>query len=342
MRDVVRFINPYDPGLFPEDFPDRVMVNLASNENPYEPSEEVKNAYLRAVNGISRYPKADYARLKKAIAEYTGFDTENIAVGCGASELISCVCNVLLEELDRVVIPMPSYTLYSIYAMLRNASLSFPVFEGYMVDADAIAEEGAKLVFLCSPNNPTGNSLSRKVVEKVAENAEYVVLDEAYVEFADNSKLEMVEEFDNLIVLRSFSKFFALAGMRVGYAVCSRDIAEAIEKVRLPFGTSHPAVETAIAALISLDYYKEIRDKIVAERDRLIEELKKIEWLEVYPSEANFVLVKAMKEGVIEKLVERGFIVRDASIMGLEGLHVRITVGKREENDRLIETLKEI
>ncbi len=130
MRNVIRFINPYDAGLFPEDFPDREVVNLASNENPYEPSEEVKEAYLRAANKISRYPKANYIRLKKALAEYTGFDVENIAVGCGASELISCICTVLLEELDKVVIPMPSYTLYSIYAMLRNASISFPVFEG--------------------------------------------------------------------------------------------------------------------------------------------------------------------------------------------------------------------
>jgi histidinol-phosphate aminotransferase len=342
MRDVVKFINPYDPGLFPEDFPDKEVVNLSSNENPYDPSEEVKEAYLRAVKYITRYPKADYLRLKKALADYTGFDVENIAVGCGASELISCICNALLEELDRVVIPMPSYTLYSIYAMLRNASISFPVFEGYRVDPDAIAAERPKLVFLCSPNNPTGNSLSKEVVEKVAGNAEYVVLDEAYVEFSNDSKIEMVKDYDNLIVLRSFSKFFALAGMRVGYAVCSAEIAEAIEKVRLPFSISYPAVEAAIAALGSLDYYREIRNKIVAERDRLIEKLRKIEWLEVYPSDANFVLVKARKEGVIEKLAEKGFIVRDASVMGLEGLHIRITVGKPEDNERLIEALNEI
>lgn len=342
MRDVVRFINPYDPGLFPEDFPDKEVVNLSSNENPYEPSEEVREAYLRAVKYIPRYPKADYARLKKALAEYTGFEVENIAVGCGASELISCICNVLLEELDRVVIPMPSYTLYSIYAMLRSASISFPVFEGYRVDPDVIAEERPKLVFLCSPNNPTGNSLSREIVQKVAESAEYVVLDEAYVEFSDDSKIEMVRDYNNLIVLRSFSKFFGLAGMRVGYAVCSAEIAEAIEKVRLPFGISYPAVETAIAALNSLDYYKKVRDRIVRERERLIEKLKEIEWLEVYPSDANFVLVKANKEGVVEKLAEKGFIVRDASVMGLEGLYIRITVGKREDNDRLIEALREI
>ncbi len=210
------------------------------------------------------------------------------------------------------------------------------------INPDIIANERPKLVFLCSPNNPTGNSLSREIVQKVAESAEYVVLDEAYVEFSGNSMLDMVRDFDNLIVLRSFSKFFALAGMRVGYAVCSTEIAEAIEKVRLPFGISHPAVETAIAALRSIDYYREIRDKIVAEREKLIENLKKIEWLEVYPSDANFVLVKAKKEGVVEKLAEKGFIVRDASVIGLEGLHIRITVGKPEENEMLIEALKEI
>ncbi len=344
MREVVRFINPYDPGKFPEDLPfdyDEV-VQLGSNENPYTPSDEVRRAYLNSFSLINRYPSATYRKLKEAISEYTGFPEYSIAVGCGASELIEAICNVVVEELDRVVIPMPSYTMYAIYSMLRSASISFPVFEGYKIDPQVIAEVRPKLTFICSPNNPTGNTVERGVIEEIASASEYLVVDEAYVEFSEKgSCADLLEEFDNIIFLRSFSKFFGLAGMRVGYALCHPEIAEAIEKVRLPFAVSYPAMNTAVAAIRSRKYYRAIRDRIVAERERLLSELAKIDWLKPYPSEANFILVKVEREGLCDRLLERGIIVRDASVMGLEGEHVRITVGTREQNDRLIEALRD-
>ncbi|WP_202318553.1 histidinol-phosphate transaminase [Archaeoglobus neptunius] len=343
MREVVRFINKYDPGKFPEDFSYPDVIQMGSNENPYGPSEAVRKAYMESLDMIARYPKADYHELKEAISSYIKFPVECIAVGCGASELIQAVCNIIIEELDRVVIPMPSYTLYAIYAMLRSASISFPVFERYDIDADRIAEENPKLVFLCSPNNPTGNCINEKVIRGVIESSEYVVLDEAYTEFSGESHVELVKDYENLIVLRSFSKYFGLAGMRIGYAVCSTDLADAIEKVRLPFAISYPAAKTAIAAINSRDYYETVRMKIVSERDRLYHELKKIEWLKPYPSEANFILVKVEGEkDIVERLGEKGIIVRDAGIMGLDGTHIRITVGRKEENNRLLKVLREL
>lgn len=343
MREVIRFINPYDPGVFPEDLSIKA-VQLGSNENPYEPSEEVKRAYLESLKTVNRYPKPDYRILKDAISEYTSFPVENIAVGCGASELIQSVCNVIIEELDRVVIPMPSYSLYILYVMLRDASISFPVFEGYNIEADVIAEEKPKLTFLCSPNNPTGNTVEKRVVEEVAQYSEYVVVDEAYVEFSGKSCIDLVKELENLIVIRSFSKYFGLAGMRVGYAVCSEKVAEAIEKVRLPFAISYPAVKMAIAAIKSRDYYESVKEKIVSERERVFSELSKIGWLKPYPSEANFILVRvdlgSEDSSLMERLLEKGIIVRNASVMGLDGEHLRITIGKKEENDRLLQALK--
>lgn len=352
MREVIRFINPYEPGIFPEDLSIEA-VQLGSNENPYEPSDEVKRAYLESLKTVNRYPKPDYRILKEAISEYIGFPVENIAVGCGASELIQSICNVIIEELDRVVVPMPSYSLYILYAMLRNASISFPVFEGYDVKADVIAEDEPKLTFLCSPNNPTGNTVERKVVKEVTQYSEYVVVDETYVEFSDKSCVDLAGKMDNLIVIRSFSKYFGLAGMRVGYAVCSEKIAEAIEKVRLPFAISYPALKMAIAAIKSRDYYESVREKIVSERERIFSELSKIRWLKPYPSEANFILVKVdlndlkdlrdsedSEKSLIERLLEKGIIVRDASVMGLDGEHLRITVGKKEENDKLLQALE--
>jgi histidinol-phosphate aminotransferase len=346
MRGVLRIINRYDPGVIPENISEAApkLILLGSNENPYPPSKRVAEAYVQSLNLVRIYPDADYRLLKRKIAEYSGFEVRNIAVGCGASEIISCLCNAILEPLDRVVIPMPSYTLYAIYAMLRDSEILFPVFDSYSVEADVIAEYKPKLTFLCSPNNPTGNTVERKVVEKVAENSEYVVLDEAYVEFAETSCSDLVREFDNIVILRSFSKFFGLAGMRVGYAITSPQIADAIEKIRLPFGISHPSVVTAIAALESMDYYLELRDKIVVERERLFRELSRISYLKPYPSKANFILVRVEGiENLENILLKEKIIVRSVTgLMGLEGEHVRITVGRREENDRLIEVLRKL
>ncbi|MDI9645064.1 MAG: histidinol-phosphate transaminase [Archaeoglobales archaeon] len=341
MRSVLNIINPYDPGIFPEDVGE--AIQLASNENPYEPSENVKKAYLEALKKINRYPSAHYRKLKEYIADYIGCDISNISVGCGAGELIGRICDCIADELDKVVIPVPSFTLYAIYAMLRNTSIQNPYFPNYEVEADVIAEMRPKLVFLCSPNNPTGNTLNRKTVERIAEFSEYVVLDEAYVEYADESLVDLAMEYENLIVLRSFSKFFGLAGLRIGYCISSPRIAEAIEKVRLPFAISQPAIHCAIAALSDLEYYKKLRDITIQERERLYKELKSFKWLKVFPSKANFIFAKTSIDGLAEMLLERGIIVRSIrSLIGLEGSHVRITVGRREENDILLNALRSI
>ncbi|MEM1578498.1 MAG: histidinol-phosphate transaminase [Archaeoglobaceae archaeon] len=335
MRNVLRIINPYEPGIFPEG----EVINLSSNENPYEPSEAVKNAYMHSLSRINRYPDASYSKLKKAISDYTGVETERIAVGCGSSELISCICEALVEELDKVVIPMPSYSLYAIYAMLRNSSILMPVFENYELEANLFEEERPKLTILCSPNNPTGNVVEKKVVEKIAESSEFLVIDEAYAEFSEENLLAFALQFDNVIVLRSFSKFFGLAGLRIGYAIASKEIANAIEKIRLPFAISSPAVEVAISAIKSLDYYLELKKKIISERERVFMELKKL-GLVVYPSKANFLLVKTTDD-LFELLLSKGIVVRNLiNLIGLEGKYLRITIGRREENDALLNVLK--
>ncbi|MEM0303446.1 MAG: histidinol-phosphate transaminase [Archaeoglobaceae archaeon] len=335
MRGVVKIINPYDAGVFPEGN----VILLNSNENPYEPSEEVKKAYIESIGKISRYPDPSYSKLKEAISEYVGFGTERIAVGCGSSELISRVCDVLLDELDKVVIPMPSYSLYISYAMLRNASILLPVYDGYSITPEFIEEEKPKLSIICSPNNPTGNTVKKRVIEKIAENSEYLLIDEAYAEFAESNLLDMAYEFDNVVILRSFSKFFGLAGMRVGYAIAGKEIVEAIEKVRLPFAISSPGVATAISALKSIDYYIEVKKKILKERERVYKELKRLGF-EVYPSEANFILFRAKKH-LFEKLLEQGIVVRNlVGLLGLEGNFIRMSIGRREENDRVIKILE--
>jgi len=344
MRPTIRIINPYDAGLFPEDlvrrgFDIKKIIQLASNENPYPPPEEVVEAIKRSIEVASRYPQPGYRELKEGIAEYVGCSVENVVPAAGASELIKLVVDAVVEPLDRVVIPMPSYSYYALASMLRDASIIFPEFEGYRVQPEL---PDGKLLFLCSPNNPTGNGIERGVVEEIVENFNgYVVLDEAYVEFSGKTCVDMVESHDNLIVLRTFSKFFGLAGLRVGYAVTSPEMASALEKIRSPFSISQPAYLAAIAALKRIDYFMEIKAKILKERERLREELSK--FFEIYPSDANFLLCKHSFAELASKLLEKGIIVRDVTgLMGLKGFHVRITVGREEENSRLIEAIEEI
>ncbi|RLI78346.1 histidinol-phosphate transaminase [Archaeoglobales archaeon] len=344
MRSVIWIINKYDAGKFPEDVEKDGLkaVNLSSNENPYPPSNEVKEAYLKALSSINRYPHPEYKDLKKAIAEYLDVDESMVTVGNGAGDILNNICVAILDAFDKVAIPIPSYTLYAILAMLRDASIEYVEFRNYKIKADEIPP--FKLLFLCSPNNPTGNVVERKEIEKLLERGNYVVVDEAYVEYCNKSIVDLVNKFDNLIVVRSFSKFFGLAGLRVGYAIANEKIVEALEKIRLPFCISRVANDVAVAALNSIDYYVKLRDEIVKERERLARELNKILFLKAYPSDANFVLVKVVKKmDLAKRLLEEGIIVRDVTgLMGLEGEHVRITVGTKEENDFLIRTLKQV
>lgn len=349
MRNVVNLINPYDAGMFPEDLARKYgleesqVIQLASNENPFPPSKHVEEEFKRSLQGINRYIHPYYNELKGALSSYLNVDKANIAVGNGAGDILRYICDVVADALDQVTIPLPSFTLYAIFAMMRDASINFIEFPHYNINASEIPD--SKLLFLCSPNNPTGNTIPLSEIEKILKKQSgYVILDEAYAEFCGKNALDLVEKYDNLIVVRTFSKFFALAGIRIGYAVGNENIISAIENTRPPFCISNVASKVGVAAINSIDYYRGIRDKIIEERERLAKNLKEFDFLEVYPSEANFLLVKVnKKEGISKKLEEKGIIVRDLTgLMGLDGTYLRITIGTEEENDRLVELLQEI
>jgi len=337
MRYVVNLINEYDPGPFPDEF-DEHVIQLASNENPYLPPENVLKAIKENMFEINRYPYPYYSELKKMISEYTGVEDSQIAVSNGASDLIRLVTDLIVEPFDSVYIPMPSYTMYLMFSMLRDANVITDVFDGYRVDG---CYSRGKLAFLCSPNNPTGNVIEKKVIKEFLENFEYVVVDEAYAEFQGDSCIDLLEHFSNLIVLRSFSKFFALAGMRIGYAIANEKIAQGIEKIRNPFSISRLGCITAIEALKSLDYYKKISEMIISEREKMKKELERRFF--VYPSSANFILVKHNVKGLVDKLEEQRILVRDVTgLEGLNGYHFRVSVGLPEENSIFLKAVDEL
>lgn len=344
VRSIIKIINKYNAGNFPKSD----EINLQSNENPYPPPKDVIDAILKAINLVNRYPNPEYEELKIGISEYLNIDVKNIFLGNGIGDCIYNICNTLIESLDQVTIPMPSYTMYVMYTMLREASLNLPVYPYYDINFEELAEisSNSKLIFLCSPNNPTGNSLSLDGIRTLAESFKgYIVIDEAYVEFASKSALKLINKYENIIILRTFSKFFGLAGLRIGYGICKDyDVVSALEKVRLPFCISQISLHAGIAALRCIDYYNKIKEKILRERELLFKKISKLEKLSVFPSDANFLLVKVENNlKLSEKLRKRKILVRDVTgLMGLKGEHVRITVGRPDENRALLNALKDI
>ncbi|MHC1635529.1 MAG: histidinol-phosphate transaminase [Candidatus Methanospirareceae archaeon] len=357
IRGTLDYLEAYDAGKFPEEIskeygvPLEKIINLNSNENPYPPPESIIRAITEEAKKISRYPNPSYEELKKELASYLDVSIENIAIGNGANEILACICNAFLEPFDKVVIPIPTYTLYAFYSMMRDAKLEFIETEEkeFIVSSDEVltASKDAKLVFLCSPNNPTGAVIDKEEMMKIVENTKaLVIVDEAYVEFYGKSIVKEAVNYENLIVLRSFSKFFALAGLRIGYAITNPQIASYLEKIRQPFSISNIAERAAIEALKEREYFAKICNLIIKDREYLFDALREIDGLKPFPSKANFILVKLLdisSSELMEELFKEGIIIRDVTnLLGLNGDYVRITVGRSDENRKFISILKKI
>jgi len=312
--------------LIPED---KIAV-LSRNENPYGPSPNVWKA-LKDVP-LNRYP--DPRPFMKALSNYTGYPKENIVAGAGLDEVITNIVRLFLGQGDRALIPVPTYNLYGLAARLCGALPIYrPRLPCFEVDQDV--PEGIKMIFLCTPNNPTGNSLSEKSARAIAESAKGIVfLDEAYAEFAESNLLKLVRDYDNLVVGRTLSKAFGLAGMRLGYAVAPEWIAEQYRRIAPLFSISSLSLVAGVAALQDLGYMKESVSKIVGERERMRRRI------EAFPSEGNFLYIQTRERSnlVAERLLCQGIVVRDCSNFPGAGEHcLRVSVGTPEQNDRFLD-----
>lgn len=312
------------------------ILMMSRNENPYGPSPKVWEA-LRGVQ-LHRYP--DSWPFLDALSGYTGYPEENIVTGAGMDEVITTVARLSLGKGDRALIPIPTYTLYSLAVRLCGAN---PVYQQRMKGFEVAPNisEGYKLIFLCSPNNPTGNTLSEETVRSLAEGTEGIIfLDEAYVEFADKSLIKMVGDLDNLIIGRTFSKAFGLAGLRLGYAVAPDWIAEQYRRVSPLFSISVLSLAAGVAALADLEYMKCSVSKIRRDRDSLQSRIEG-----TYRSQGNFLYIETPKRSaeITEWLLERGIVVRDCSPMpGAGENHIRVTIGTPEQNERFLEAYSTI
>ena len=312
------------------------IVKLGSNENPYGPSPRVAEAL--ACISPERYPEPE--ELIAGIAAYTGFPEEMIIIGAGMDGVMDTLTRLFLEKGDRTFIPTPTFSYYEILTITAGAtpflSPRGPQFE---ITKDVPPE--TKMAFLCSPNNPTGNLTSEEEVRALLESTNGIVfLDEAYVEFADKSLIRLVEQYDNLIVGRTLSKAFGLAGMRLGYGVAPRWIADQYRRAAPPFyGISCATVAAGAAALADLPFMRQSVEMIISERQRLHKEIM------AHPSQANFLYLETEQDSreFVEKFLARGIIIRDCrSFWGAGEHHARVTVGTPSENDRFLFAFREI
>jgi histidinol-phosphate aminotransferase len=316
--------------------PPEAIVKLGSNENPYGPSPTV----AEAIAGISaeRYPEPE--ELIAGIAAYTGFPEEMIIIGAGMDGVMDTLTRLFLDKGDRTFIPTPTFSYYEILTITAGATpVLSPRGQHFEVTGEMPPE--IKMAFLCSPNNPTGNVIAEEEVCRLLESTEGIVfLDEAYVEFAEKSLVRLVEQYDNLVVGRTLSKAFGLAGMRLGYAVAPQWIADQYRRAAPPFyGISCASVAAGQAALSDLPFMRRSVERIRSERERLQKATG------AHSSQANFLYLETPIPSCeyVERFLSRGVIIRDCrSFWGAGENHARITVGTPSENDRFLSAFQEI
>lgn len=323
------------------------VARLDLNESPYPPPDFVVEAAAKELGRGNRYPDGDlFGRLYEALSAYTGLPAGSLVVGAGGDDILRAVFAGTVEPGDKVVAPSFSFGMYRVYAKLAGTVFvgvpAEPRGEWWVLDEERFISESrrARLVLLDRPNNPTGSMfLSEKRVEELlGETKGLVVVDEAYYEFTGSTVAGLVEAHENLVVLRTLSKAFCLAGLRVGYALAHRETAEKLRSLLPPFPTSRPSVAAAVAALENPGYAREVVERIVAERERLREKLGGA-GARPYASHTNFLLVETSIGGVVDKLYSLGVAVRGVP-MG--DAWFRATVGLPGENDRLVDALSRL
>ncbi|HIE12064.1 MAG TPA: histidinol-phosphate transaminase [Desulfotomaculum sp.] len=340
LRDLIPYAVPHYPGY----------IKLDANENPYDFSSEVLIRIFQKVGGqtFTRYPDPMAADLRRALAGYTGLAPGNILAGNGSDELILTLL-LTFGSGGGVIITPPTFSMYKIHARIAGAvTVEVPRLKDFAPDVPAIIRAAraadVKLVILCSPNNPTGNVVSRDGVEALlSETAGLVLLDEAYAEFAGESCADLVPRYPRLVVLRTFSKAFGLAGLRVGYLLSDETVISELLKVKQPFNLNAFSQLAALTVLEHLPVFEERIQRIIAGRRELYHRLKEIPGVEVFPSRANFLLFRTPLPAVsvYEGLLKHRVLIRNVEGPGLERC-LRVNVGTPEENETFVKALVDV
>lgn len=302
------------------------------------------------INDLNRYPDPHQKQLRKSLSEYLRIDETKLFFGVGSDEIIDLVIRIFCEpEKSNIIIPQPTYGMYKVACDINNVEVKdCKLDSNFDLDVETIinlADDKTKIIFLCSPNNPTGNLLDNEKIKSLAQAINGIVfIDEAYIEFSeDKTFMSELAWFKNVIISRTFSKAWGLAGVRCGYCVADEFIINLLFKVKAPYTINRLTENLIIKVLKNSERMKEFVSKILSEKERLISELNSFDFvINIYPSDANFILVKIKNaEDVFNYLNQKGIRVRmrkdDEQLKDC----LRITVGNREENDQLIKIFKE-
>jgi len=309
---------------------------LDANENPF--------------GNLNRYPDPQQKKLKKLLADFRAVQSKNIFVGNGSDELIDLVFRIFCEpSVDKALTFTPTYGMYDVSAAINNVSLTkLPLNDKFQIDLTGLEphlkDERLKLIFICSPNNPTGNLINPLTIESILQRfGGIVIIDEAYIDFTEaNSLVSLIKKYDNLIVSQTMSKAWGLAAARVGIAYANEEIIKLLNKVKPPYNVSLPNQNAAITAINNLDAYKSKLKLILQEKERMKRLLGELVCVKkIYPSDANFLLVKVTNaDGLYKQLIDKKVITRNRNKQIPNCL--RISIGKPEENNNLLKALKTI
>lgn len=328
-------------------YPINGIIKLDANENPYGCSPKVLEA-LGRYDSFGVYPDAGQRELRKMLAGYAGVGAEHIVASGGSDQMIGLITQLFVGPGDEVINCPPTFDMFRFAVELCNGRLvEVPRDDNYYVDVAAIKKAitgKTKLIFLANPNNPTGTPTPREDILELLDTGVPLLADEAYVEFSGDTVTRLVPEYDNLIVLRTFSKWAGLASFRIGYGLFPPPIADYILNIKMPYNVSAASQIAVRESLNDRDFLMERVKKIIAEKERLFEELKKIEWLKPFPSAANFIFCRVLNgtaKRIYEGLMDRSIIIRYAENHLLKDC-VRISAGKPEHTDILIKAIREI
>lgn len=356
-REYVKQIAPYVPGKSIEAVKKELnlkeVLRLASNENQLGPSPKSVDAMHHAMQDVHLYPDAAATELREKLASLYGVQTDQVITGNGADNVISFVISAYVNEGDEVLYCSPTFPAYRSSTLLMGGKpVEVPLTEEYAYDLDALKAnitDKTKLIFICNPNNPTGTIVDSNALEKfIADVPEHVtvILDEAYIEYVQEKNYETGIEFFKkgypVITVRTFSKFYGLAGLRIGYAIASEEILEPMLRLREPFAVNRPAIAAAVATLDDKEYTERHFKMNEEGKGFLKDELESLGFV-IYPSSTNFLFVNVKRDGkkLFDELLQKGIIVRPCSGWGYDE-YVRISIGTKEQNELLIETLKTI
>ncbi len=294
---------------------------------------------------LHQYPTPYSDGLRQALAQRYGLNEDNFVVGNGSDEALDIIFKSFMEPGETVVAPYPSYVLHGFFVKINGGRfVTVDLKPGFQLDPEAMLAAKGKIIILCTPNNPTANTFDHADVERlVQEHDGPVVVDEAYGEYAERSFLPRVEEFDNLIVTRTFSKAYGLAGMRVGYMASNLKMAGVMQRVKIPYSLNQISERAAIAALSDTTYVDMAVDLVRKERERLSRGLESLGF-QTYPSQSNFILFKSPHPSgeLVRRLAEKGVLIRNFGGLRMLEDCLRTTIGTRELNDLVLSKLEEV